>query len=138
MSLIFSNNFSFDAGPNAFLFVLDENLYSVIDLLYKIYFSHFIKDENEFLTTKLISNKSKFSIDDYHNYLNKNLSSNRNQLNDHFSSFSFHRQQKRQSNDTSSSNIKYLIHSKVGNKPLNHQDSLHLSLLDQHGLPKST
>jgi hypothetical protein len=114
------------------LFVLDENLYSVINLLYKIYFSHFIKDDNEFLTTKLISNKSKFSINDYHNYLN----TNKNQLNDHFSSFSFYRQQKQQSNDTSSSNIKYLIHSKVGSKPLNHQDSFDLSLLDQHGLPK--
>lgn len=90
------------------------------------------KDQNEFLKTKLISNKSKFSIDAYHNYLDKN-SIMIDQLNDHFSS-TYVKQQYNQNNE--SNNIKYLIHSKVGSKPLNHQNSFDLSLLDQQGLPK--
>lgn len=108
--------YSFDAGPNCFLFVLDENLHCLVNLIHKLYFENM--DQTEFLTTKLISNESNFKID-------SSQLSNNSLLNDHFSS-SF----------TMSSHIKYLIHSKVGNKPMNHGDCLDLSLFDQLGLPR--
>ena len=93
--------YSFDAGPNAFLFVLDENLNEFIYLIYLLYFSHI--NENEYFELKIFRNKSLDLI--------KSIDTNRKTvLQNHFMKIFT----KLESNN---SFIKYIIHSKIGQDP---------------------
>lgn len=92
--------YTFDAGPNAFLFVEDNSL---LDLIYVIYRVYFEVDEAAFVRECLVANESKLSVD--------------------FSRID--QQQRKQQLDEfciqwqrSSVRAKKLIHSKVGDEPL--------------------
>lgn len=95
--------YSFDAGPNAFLFVLDEHRTELLYLIYKLYFSVMISEEEY---SKMLNSKgdNKFSF--------KSISfERRNKLDDHFIPLIHFK-----SNENDSL-IKYIISSKVGKDP---------------------
>ena len=87
--------YSFDAGPNAFLFALDEHLNELIYLINLVYFGDM--DHNEFLNKFLIRNMSK--------QISEIDTNRKNILKENFKKFIHEKE-----------NIfmKYLIHSKVG------------------------
>ncbi len=103
--------YSFDAGPNAFLFALDEHLNELIYLINLVYFAEL--DHNEFLNTFLIRNLSiKISeIDSKRKVIIK----------EYFKKFIYEKE-----------NIfmKYLIHSKVGDDPIIIYDDWSKSLFE--------
>ncbi len=109
--------YSFDAGPNAFLFVLEPHL---MELLYLIRFIYF-KNLNEEQFNKVLNKKSDF------NYSSDILdSSRRSLLQNHFVNFN-------QLNQENS--IKYIIHSRIGDEPSVHLNDWSRSLLNQFGNP---
>ena len=116
--------YSFDAGPNAFIFVQDEHLNDLVFLIYKAYFGSFLS-ELEFMETKCVQDKSKVSAIDFAN-ARKDLLSTR------FSTF-LSKNNGAQSDDESI--LKYLLHSKVGVAPAIFHDSWERSLLNQDGEP---
>lgn len=94
--------YSFDAGPNCFLFVLDKDLNNLIYSIYSIYFKNSIT-ENEFMSHKLDYNKNaELRID-----LNSVTSESKEKLD--LVNQKFKNQEQ--------GIIKYLIHSKVGKGP---------------------
>ena len=119
--------YSFDAGPNAFLFVLDENLNQIMYLIYKIYFSN-LTGVDEFLTSKLVQSENsksggvidfgrikpelKFELDLFYEMYKARL---------------------RMTSSGFSGIIKYVIHSKVGEEPAIYDNDWNNSILDQNG-----
>lgn len=108
--------YSFDAGPNCFLFVLDQDLNELMFLLKNVYFL------NEDLCDKIGTNETKIfleklnfdRIDEQRKLLLINLAI-------------------KLSNQNKSTIIKYLIHSKIGSGPVLNNNN---SLLDLDGIPK--
>ena len=110
--------YSFDAGPNAFLFVLDKYLSEFIYLIYIFYFEKF--NEIDFLTKFLIKNKPFTDVFDSINVKRKEL------IKEHFTKlngFSF----------DNNLFIKNIIHSKVGKDPIVYSNNWSQSLLDKKG-----
>lgn len=113
--------YSFDAGPNAFLFVLDEHRDELLYILYKLYFSEFL---TELEYSEMLNNKSGlcFRVDSID-------SNRRNILDNHFLPL------KIISSTAQDSLIKYIIHSKVGQDPVALHNDWSQSLLNKDGLP---
>ena len=109
--------YSFDAGPNAFIFVLDENLSDFLFLIYKIYFSHL--SESAFLEEKLFYNKEQeISMDKARKELIKS----------NFSGLML-------THTSDSFTLKYMIHSKVGQGSKVFRDCWENSLINEDGEP---
>jgi diphosphomevalonate decarboxylase len=102
--------YSFDAGPNAFLFVLDEHLAELLYLIYTLYFADSMSAD-EWVNDRLVADKEKLQSS---NMSLSRLSPER-KLSIIEISQAFKRQFKIQSNVNT---IKYVIHSKVGPDPL--------------------
>ena len=111
--------YSFDAGPNAFIFVLNENLSDFLYLVYKIYFNDLT--EAEFIEKKLVHNKSK---DIRMEKARKEL------LARNFFDLIVTR------TGDSEAILKYVIHSNVGQEAAILCDDLENSLLNEDGEPK--
>ena len=106
--------YSFDAGPNAFLFTLDEHLNELVYLINFIYFGE--QNHNEFLNNSLIKN-IKIQILDV-------SESRKAILREHFKIFKYEKE---------NIFIKYLIHSNVGEDPTVIKNDWSNSLLDKNG-----
>jgi diphosphomevalonate decarboxylase len=104
--------YSFDAGPNAFLFVLDEHLNELLFLVYTLYFCITTVSEEEWLTKYLVASKSIGSTSVYFN----SISSERKSILREFCE-EFKRRNRIQAS-SSVGLIKYVLHSKVGQEPL--------------------
>jgi len=109
--------YSFDAGPNAFLFLLDEDLNEFLSLIRYMYFGGVNKDE--FIADKLMTKMSKAQkeklVEEKHDF-------------GHFEA-SF--------KNADTDLIKYIIHSKVGDDPkVVLGNDLDESLMDLNGNPK--
>ncbi len=111
--------YSFDAGPNAFIFLQDENLNDFVYLIYKIYFSQL--NELDFVEKKLFHNKDKVNI-----FLDK---ARKDILMRNFSDLMVPRHE-------SEGSLKYMIHSKVGKETKIFQNDWENSLLMENGQPK--
>ncbi len=110
--------YSFDAGPNAFLFILDKYLSEFIYLIYIFYFEKL--NETDFSTKFLIKNKPFTDVFDSMNVKRKEL------IKEHFTKlngFSF----------DNNLFIKNIIHSKVGKDPIVNFNNWSQSLLDKKG-----
>ncbi|CAF0783952.1 unnamed protein product [Brachionus calyciflorus] len=109
--------YSFDAGPNCFLFVLDQHLNELLFLLRNIYFRNFdLKD-------KVVSN----NLSKKENFINglsyESIDSERR--------VDLENLVKKFESDEKQSTIKYFIHSKVGSEPLIYEtNDLENSLFD--------
>lgn len=95
--------YSFDAGPNAFLFVRDEHLNELVYLIYSLYFGSL--EESDFYKLKLVKDESANSIKQIGYERKKALQDHFYKLNgfSRLTSFGLF--------------IKYIIHSKVGQDP---------------------
>lgn len=112
--------YSFDAGPNCFLFVLDEYLNQVIYLIYRIYFSN--ERINDFVRNKILSSNNQIDLNFLSNEKRTELDKSILKENGGFIK-------------TESDTIKYLIHSKVGQEPIIYEQTndQRKSLLDIDG-----
>ena len=113
--------YSFDAGPNAFLFVLDKHRDELLYVLFKFYFSEIL---SEIEYSEMIKNKSGFDF-----CFNSIDSARRGVLDNHFLPL------KNFNSTASDSLIKYIIYSKVGEDPIALCNDWSQSLLDKNGLP---
>ena len=103
--------YSFDAGPNAFLFTLDESLNDLVDLIYRVYFGKQMSRE-EFQNSKLVCNREqRFSLKSGNIEAGVEI-------------------------EQHESIVKYVLHSKVGSEPLIAKNDWSSSLLDDRGEPK--
>ena len=103
--------YSFDAGPNAFLFTLDESLNDLVDLVYRVYFGKRMSRE-EFQSSKLVCNgEQKFSLNSGNIEAGVEI-------------------------EQHEAIVKYILHSKVGSEPLIAKNDWSSSLLDDQGEPK--
>lgn len=110
--------YSFDAGPNAWLFVLDEHRSELLYLIYKFYFSETM-EESEFIVMLRKSGGLDFYIDEI-------KEDRRNKLDAHFGSLK---------HGSGTKLIKYIISSKVGQDPKPIRNDWSKSLLNIDGLP---
>lgn len=108
--------YSFDAGPNCFLFVLDQDLSELMFLLKCIYLS------NADLGDKVVTNENKIFLQNF------------DQIEEHRKSLLMNLTMKFDKQNKSTI-IKYLIHSKIGSGPVLNKNN---SLLDLDGIPKFT
>lgn len=95
--------YSFDAGPNAFLFVLDEHRTELLYLIYKLYFSEIISEEEY---SEMLKSKG----DKYFTFSSLSLE-RRNLIDAHFVPIIHFKSTKKDSL------IKYVISSKAGKDP---------------------
>jgi hypothetical protein len=102
--------YSFDAGPNAFLFLQESSLNDLVYVIFKLFFSH-STDESQFIE-KFIRKSSEMSID---LTSDSSFSIAKSQLNE------FCCQVTQETALTEDIEIKELIHSKVGQEPLVHE-----------------
>ncbi len=113
--------YSFDAGPNAFLFVQDENLNELLYLIYKLYFSNFLSgdqfSEMLMLKTNLVYSVGCLSVE------------RKSVLDAHFSPLIYFESTKE------NCLAKYLIHSKIGDDPRISINDFTDSLLTKNGQP---
>jgi diphosphomevalonate decarboxylase len=114
--------YSFDAGPNAFLFVQDEYLADLIYFIHKCFVSS-TSDLSDFVKNKLILNESK-------------QASLRETLINYDKDQSKWKEFEANLFESSKSIIKYMIHSKVGEGPTITINDYEFSQLNNFGLPK--
>jgi len=116
--------YSFDAGPNAFLFVLDEYLTDLIYFIHKCFISN-ASDLSEFVKNKLVLNERKqLSLrENLNNYDKDQIKWKEFEISEF---------------ESDKSIIKYMIHSKVGEGPTMSMNEYDCSLLNNFGLPKSS
>jgi len=124
--------YSFDAGPNAFLFALDSHVNLVVELIRGIYFTRL--SAKDFFEKKLVArdNEKVRFLDNYDKSGTFSFSSvDLNNKKQHFESKLFGT-----GNDDNNEDIKYLIHSRVGSGPVDLTGRDDLSLIDRKsGLP---
>ena len=104
--------YSFDAGPNAFLFVLDKHLPELLRLIHETYFASSVPSYAAFLRDKLVACQEHVPL---------------------FGTDSPNEQQ--QLPGVESNCVKYVIHSKVGGEPVNLTSAEEHALLDKLGQP---
>jgi diphosphomevalonate decarboxylase len=121
--------YSFDAGPNAFLFVQDKNLKELLYLIYKVYFkSNNISEEEFHLSDNFMLNqkfkaKCDFRTLDLETRINLDL---------FYELFRVKTHRNNQNDDPKV--VKYLLHSSVGGEPSLHINGHNQSLLDLNRL----
>ena len=113
--------YSFDAGPNAWLFCRDKHLPELLYLIFKFYFSDFL-NENQY-SEMLIRNGS------IGNVIDKIGLQRKYALDAHFEPIK-HLKGKNEKT------IKYIISSKIGEDPRGKKNDWENSLLNKNGIPK--
>jgi diphosphomevalonate decarboxylase len=108
--------YSFDAGPNAFIFIQDDYLNEFLQLLRLFYF-----ENTNIFDTKFISNGLNNKFDGQVGLEEKKI--------EYFKKFNFNHSK---SNDF----IKFIMHSKIGDDPAVVTGDFETSLLDINGEPK--